>query len=451
MQKRTRIILICILCAVALLIGTYCLLRFQLKISLFDQSGWTVREGQTVYLDYDGNPITGWQTLEQKTYYFDPETGYLYTGWMDTPDGTCFLTKDGLHTGWLEYLGEVFYLNESGIRQTGWVTVDGAQYFLDEFGAIGEGWIEYEGKRYYLEQGVPYTGWLEQSDGNYYLTDAGVPFVGWMDSADGKYYFSPDGIMQTGWQEIDGQRFYFLTDGIMQTGWQDIGGKRFFLKEDGVMHTGWLENGADRYYFLQDGAMAVGQVEIDGKATFFTSAGKYVLLVNRWNFMPDDYTPNLVEFNGFQVDASCRDALEQMILDCKAAGYNCYINNTYRSKATQQNMWDVRIKQRMAEGMSREEAIAYIGQSLALVGASEHHLGLAVDLNGSDKVYDWLAEHCWDYGFILRYPDNKMDVTGIIYEPWHFRYVGTELSKELQASGLCMEEYMQQLTAGAAQ
>jgi D-alanyl-D-alanine carboxypeptidase len=65
-------------------------------------------------------------------------------------------------------------------------------------------------------------------------------------------------------------------------------------------------------------------------------------------------------------------------------------------------------------------------------------------------MYAWMAENCWQFGFILRYPDGKTDVTGIIYEPWHFRYVGLELAQELNQLGLTMEEYMDMLTADAA-
>ena len=95
-------------------------------------------------------------------------------------------------------------------------------------------------------------------------------------------------------------------------------------------------------------------------------------------------------------------------------------------------------------------------------GTSEHQLGLAVDIVDVNYPYlddhqatmpaqKWLMEHCWEYGFVLRYPDDKTDVTGIIYEPWHYRYVGKELAAELYELGLTVEEYMQKLTEEAAQ
>ena len=197
--------------------------------------------------------------------------------------------------------------------------------------------------------------------------------------------------------------------------------------------------------------MAIGRVEIDGKTNFFTSKGKYVVLVNPWNMMPEDYQWTPVDVEGYEFDVSGAEALKRMLADCRAAGYGCTINNTYRSLELQRYMWDVRIEQRMAEGMTYDEAIAFIGQSLAKVGASEHHLGLAVDLDGSSAMEAWMDEHCWDYGFIVRYPEGTTELTGIIYEPWHFRYVGTELALELKELGLCMEAYMDMLTEQAAE
>ena len=74
-------------------------------------------------------------------------------------------------------------------------------------------------------------------------------------------------------------------------------------------------------------------------------------------------------------------------------------------------------------------------------------MGLAVDISG-EEANAWLAEHCWEYGFILRYPNEKSAVTGIIYEPWHYRYVGREAAKEITESGLCLEEYLETLAQG---
>lgn len=422
-------IVICILCSLVVLLAcAYCVARFSFGIDVLDRSGWHIRDGQTQYLDYYGRPLLQWQNIEGKQYYFDPDTGNTVTGWLEHGTKRYYLDESGAAvTGWTELEDKRYYFDESGAAAAGWLEQADKRYYLDASGAAVTGWLELENKRYYLDEtGAAVTGWLKLENATYYLDALGTPMTGWLDTVDGRCCFDETGRMLTGWAELDGSRYFF--------------------GENGRMATGWLEHEGDRYYLREDGTMAVGQVEIDGVSNFFTSTGKYVVLVNRWNLMPEDYQPELVDLDGFLIDASCRDALEQMILDCREAGYRCVINNTYRSLATQQYMWDVRLETRMAAGMSYEEAVEYTGRSLAFVGASEHHLGLAVDINGSDAMYEWLEENCWDYGFILRYPPDRFESTGIIYEPWHFRYVGTELAKELQALGLCMEEYMQGLT-----
>jgi D-alanyl-D-alanine carboxypeptidase len=88
---------------------------------------------------------------------------------------------------------------------------------------------------------------------------------------------------------------------------------------------------------------------------------------------------------------------------------------------------------------------------VAIPGTSEHQLGLGVDINADGvnsagyEVYDWLEAHCWEYGFILRYPEDKTDITGISNEPWHFRYVGQEAAEYIMSNGLCLEEYLEEI------
>ena len=84
---------------------------------------------------------------------------------------------------------------------------------------------------------------------------------------------------------------------------------------------------------------------------------------------------------------------------------------------------------------AREKAL----ETVAVPGTSEHQMGLAVDISG-EAAHAWLAEHCWEYGFILRYTEEKAEITGIADEPWHFRYVGREISMDMKDSGLCLEE-----------
>ena len=107
----------------------------------------------------------------------------------------------------------------------------------------------------------------------------------------------------------------------------------------------------------------------------------------------------------------------------------------------------------MARGYSRERAETEAGEQVAIPGTSEHQLGLAVDIvdisyqlldrsQEDTAVQKWLMEHSWEYGFILRYPDGKSEITGITYEPWHYRYVGRENAEQIYRRGFCLEEYL---------
>ena len=273
--------------------------------------------------------------------------------------------------------------------------------------------------------------------------------TGWETIYEAVYYFDHQGEAVTGWQEIDGKRYYFDDDGVMQTGWLEKETGKYYLGQDGVMITGWLDYNQTCYYFRENGVMAVGQVEIDGVSNFFTSQGKQILLVNFENEVPKDYKPNLVELEGYRIDVSCADALEQLLDACRKAGHKCQINSAYRSVQQQQKLWDKRYQQYRDAGYSKKAATEKVEKSVAKPGTSEHQLGLAADIGGNAKMQKWLKEHAWEYGFIVRYPEGKTAYTGIIYEPWHLRYVGKELAKELQTLGLCMEEYIQGLTKDA--
>jgi len=394
----------------ALLAGVYCLFHFVFPAEPPDLSGWSA-DNPHQYLDRDGKPQLHWQTIDGKTYYFDPATGNMVTGWQEID-------------------GNRYYFESNGVRTCGWLALDAQLYYLDDDGKMHTGWLSSDGKQYYFSQeGTLATGWQE------------------LDSD--RYYFLADGTMATGWHAENENKYFFGENGKMHVGWLTLDKKQYFFEETGMMKTGWLTQGEDRYYLKADGSMAIGEVEIDGTPTFFTSKGKYVLMTNPWNPIPKDFRLNLVDIGDYQFDRSGAEALVAMINDCCDAGHDCYINNSYRSHGTQQYLWDNGIEKRMARGMTYEEALADTARSVAVPGHSEHETGLAVDIVGNDALYEWLGTHCWDYGFILRYPDDRIPITGIKYEPWHFRYVGKELSLELKELGLCMEEYITMLTQQA--
>ena len=253
---------------------------------------------------------------------------------------------------------------------------------------------------------------------------------------------------------------YYLVDGQKATGWLDIGNARYYFGTDGAMHTGWLEFGGNRYFFHEDGRIAVGKVEVsEGEYHYFLKNGQEILIVNPWNYLPESYTVDTVKYTTNRYVAEiCYEPLSRMIADCKkATGGGVVVRSAYRSNSDQVYLYENKVKYFMNKGLSRTEAELEAGKVVAIPGTSEHQLGFAVDL--TDASYDklnekqeqmpvqkWFMEHCWEYGFILRYPNGKTEKTGIVYEPWHYRYVGVELAMEMKDSGLCLEEYLEQLT-----
>lgn len=177
-------------------------------------------------------------------------------------------------------------------------------------------------------------------------------------------------------------------------------------------------------------------------------------LVNGSHPLPQDWEITTSELpNGLMVDSRIYDALMAMLNDCKAEGLAPIICSAYRTIERQTELFNDKIDHFMQDGLTYDEAYLAASQVVAIPGTSEHNLGLCVDICALDyQLLDeaqaetaeqiWLMEHCAEYGFILRYPKGKEDVTGIIWEPWHYRYVGVELAKEITASGLCLEEYL---------
>lgn len=179
-------------------------------------------------------------------------------------------------------------------------------------------------------------------------------------------------------------------------------------------------------------------------------------LVNAQNPLPDDFTPALAEIpgaGGREFDERAVDALTQMLQDGNAQGLSLMVCSAYRSIARQDYLFNSMLQDYMAKGYSEEEAYRITSTIRTPHGCSEHSTGLAADIVAvSYQTLDsgfantaegkWLAENCTQYGFILRYPEDKQDVTGIIYEPWHFRYVGKENAQKIKDSGLCLEEYL---------
>lgn len=180
--------------------------------------------------------------------------------------------------------------------------------------------------------------------------------------------------------------------------------------------------------------------------------GWNLILVNRDSYIPDDYQVELTELsNGKKVDSRIYPELQEMFNDARAQGYGLFVREGYRTQEEQQQLMDEKIEAYENEGKSKSEAKKLAEQWVAIPGTSEHQLGIAVDINAdttkssSDDVYNWIAENAHTYGFIKRYPSNKTDITGVINEPWHYRYVGKEAASKIYSQGICLEEYIDTL------
>ena len=175
-----------------------------------------------------------------------------------------------------------------------------------------------------------------------------------------------------------------------------------------------------------------------------------IRLVNRDNPLPDDFSVELENLDASRkFDKRAIEPLKQMICDMRDQGIkNIWAQSTYRSIEYQKGLYEKSINKYLKQGKSQEEAQKLTDEYINKPGTSEHHLGLAVDFNNVDegfentKAYKWLLENASDYGFILRYPKEKENITGIEYEPWHWRYVGPEHAKKMKEQNLCLEEYV---------
>ena len=387
-------------------------------VSLQPEDGWRIKRGDTQYI-LNGKPVTGWQSIEGSRYYFRDD-GALCTGWQLIDGNRYYLHTDGrLATGWLELTEAHYYFGTDGVCVSGWQLIDGERYCFDADGALLTGIILENGAAYLLnEQGQLSTGWVQMEGKTYYGDEYGHPLFGW--------------------NTIDGKPHYFDETGAAASGW---------VKLDGFM-----------YYFYTDGAPARGREIIEGNVHHFAPNGQVLYLVNPWNPLPEDYTVELAPINEtHQIAAVAYQDFLDMFTDCKEAGFDPAVCSSYRTQEYQQGLFQNRIDRYVKEGYPEDEATVLAGRSVAVPGTSEHQLGLAVDIVDNNNWHldetqadmptqIWLMENSWRYGWILRYPNEKSEITGIIYEPWHYRYVGKTVAKEIYDLGICLEEYLEMLT-----
>ncbi len=443
-KQRKMLIDLCIVLGIILTLTT----GWAIYDKTVDRSGWIHKDGLYAYKDFHGKKVSGWLDLEGDTYFFGPDC-IMVTGWQDLDGSRYYFGTDGImDTGWKSIDGLRYFFGSDGILCTGWLDLEENRYYLGTDGAMVTGWQVLGQHTYYFdEEGIMATDWRVLDGETYYFQPTGDLVTGYVTLEEKNYYFLDNGIMFYGWEETEHGRRYYARDGAQVFDWAEIDEKWYFFGQEGFAHTGWYQDGEYIYYFLEDGSAAAGPHEINGQLYHFTPKGIMVVLVNGDHSVPDYYKPELETFRPWhQVAAVALEPLKQMLADCEAAGYPYEFNSAYRSIQTQSDILYTRTQEHIALGYSEAEAYEQARLTVALPGTSEHHLGLAVDVlnveNAARQALEWLGAHCWEYGFILRYTEEKAAITGIIHEPWHFRYVGTRVSMEMKDSGLCLEEYL---------
>ena len=191
----------------------------------------------------------------------------------------------------------------------------------------------------------------------------------------------------------------------------------------------------------------------------------YLKLVNPDNSVSEDFI-NAVRLkkiadgyhdgtpSGNRLDERMVNNFNQMCEAAKKDNIVLWSESAYRDYSYQKSLLDNRISRFKNQGYSDSDAKEAAKKVVAVPGTSEHHLGLAVDINSvqtsfeNTKEFEWLQKNAADFGFIMRYPKEKQEITKIIYEPWHYRYVGVEHAKAINSLGMCLEEYIEFLSTG---
>lgn len=198
--------------------------------------------------------------------------------------------------------------------------------------------------------------------------------------------------------------------------------------------------------------VSLPQANADNPVIVSPTGDKWELTVVNLSYcLPEGYEPKLaaaVEGSSVQLDERVAPQYAAMYAAAKADGCTLTPYSGYRSYTRQKNNFDRKVEYYQKQGFSEADAILKTRERILPAGHSEHNMGFAMDVVSasadfvSTKEYAWLTAHAHEYGFIQRYPENKTQLTGVMYEPWHWRYVGEKAAKEMHASGQCLEEYL---------
>ena len=183
-----------------------------------------------------------------------------------------------------------------------------------------------------------------------------------------------------------------------------------------------------------------------------TDAEKWNLAIINIKYpLPDSYAPtlsNAINGSNIQLDSRVSERYAEMYAAAKLSGCVLTPYSGYHSYALQETNYNRKVNFYVNQGISAEEANQKASAQVLPAGCSEHNAGLAMDIVSASsdfintKEYKWLCENAYNYGFILRYPEDKTAITGMNFEPWHWRYVGTQAAKEMKEKNQCLEEYL---------
>ena len=345
----------------------------------------------------------------------------------------------------------------------GWQYVNSSWYYGNADGSAKMGWLYDKSYSawFYLDpaqQGKMLTGFYRDTTGSAFISKSNGALIehSWVYLGSAWYYAKKGGYLATGWLWDPAYTAWFYLD-----------------RSTTKMVTGWLwdPNYNAWFYLGSNGAMYLGYHEIGGRGSSFATNGVWLgyenrknasstfVLVNKRNpFNPLQYTPsNLVWAGNYGIPvggsngylrSDAASAMKTMYRDASAAGAGFSLVSGYRSYATQSGLYNGYVN---AQGRAAADTFS------ARPGYSEHQTGLAADITSQGNLYtsfgntwagQWLAQNSWKYGFILRYPYGYEGVTGYMYEPWHFRYVGTATSTAMHRGGYTTyEQYLGQPAA----
>jgi D-alanyl-D-alanine carboxypeptidase len=218
------------------------------------------------------------------------------------------------------------------------------------------------------------------------------------------------------------------------------------------LEEGSAEEGEDQGKGVQNTDTVSG-----GDSVVFSKDDWQLILINKQHPIPDDYSFQLATIKGSsQCDERILKDLLAMLQAAKNDGVNLVVRSPYRTEDRQEKLFVQKIKNYMNKGMTYMEAFKVSSQTVTVPGSSEHQVGLALDITcdtypaldagfGDTEAGKWLAANGADYGFILRYPLGKEYITGIEFEPWHYRYVGEQAARVIMGEGITLEEFWERL------